>query len=121
MYAAHRRHGAEEVSQVKKTTLNPIWNETFAFPYSRGPDDSQPPSLGDRVHEDVDTVTAADFMGLVRVELDPLKDHKRLKKWLPLQARSDDDLEASSKCVSPGRPRGVDTVLPVALQPRVGL
>ena len=79
----------KEVSQVKKTTLNPIWNETFAFPYSRGPDDSQPPSLVIEC-EDVDTVTAADFMGLIRVELDPLKDHKRLKKWLPLQARSDD-------------------------------
>ena len=79
----------KEVSQVKKTTLNPIWNETFAFPYSRGPDDSQPPELVIEC-EDVDTVSAADFMGLVRVELDPLKDHKRLKKWLPLQARSDD-------------------------------
>jgi hypothetical protein len=114
----------KEVSAVKKTTLNPIWNETFAFPYSRGPDDSQPPSLVIEC-EDVDTVTAsarikpsrvvastpstrrsldddpthwslraqvtaADFMGLVRIELDPLKDHKRLKKWLPLQARSDD-------------------------------
>ena len=78
----------KEVSQVKKTTLNPIWNETFAFPYSRGPDDSQPPSLVIEC-EDVDTITAADFMGLVRVELDPLKDHKRLKTWLPLQARSD--------------------------------
>ena len=74
---------------MKKTTLNPIWNETFAFPYSRGPDDSQPPSLVIEC-EDVDTITAADFMGLIRVELDPLKDHKRLKKWLPLQARSDD-------------------------------
>ena len=79
----------KEVSQVKKTTLNPIWNETFAFPYSRGPDDSQPPELVIEC-EDVDTVSAADFMGLVRVELDPLKDHKRLKKWLPLQAKSDD-------------------------------
>jgi hypothetical protein len=79
----------KEVSAVKKTTLNPIWNETFAFPYSRGPDDSQPPSLIIEC-EDVDTVTAADFMGLVRVELDPLEDHKRLKKWLPLQARSDE-------------------------------
>ena len=79
----------KEVSQVKKTTLNPIWNETFAFPYSRGPDDSQPPELLIEC-EDVDTVSAADFMGLVRVELDPLKDHKRLKKWLPLQAKSDD-------------------------------
>ena len=79
----------KEVSQVKKTTLNPIWNETFAFPYSRGPDDSQPPSLIIEC-EDVDTITAADFMGLVRVELDPLEDHKRLKKWLPLQARSDE-------------------------------
>ena len=90
MYAAHRRHGVEgSLCQVKKTTLNPIWNETFAFPYSRGPDDSQPPELVIEC-EDVDTITAADFMGLVRVELDPLKDHKRLKKWLPLQARSDD-------------------------------
>ena len=79
----------KEVSAVRKTTLNPIWNETFAFPYSRGPDDSQPPELVIEC-EDVDTVSAADFMGLVRVELDPLKDHKRLKKWLPLQARSDD-------------------------------
>ena len=79
----------KEVSQVKKTTLNPIWNETFAFPYSRGPDDSQPPSLIIEC-EDVDTVTAADLMGLIRVELDPLKDHRRMKKWLPLQARADD-------------------------------
>ena len=79
----------KEVSAVKKTTLNPIWNETFAFPYSRGPDDSQPPELVIEC-EDVDTITAADFMGLVRVELDPLKDHKRLKRWLPLQARADD-------------------------------
>ena len=48
----------KEVSAVKKTTLNPIWNQTFTFPYSRGPDDSQPPELVIEC-EDVDTVTAS--------------------------------------------------------------
>jgi len=36
--------------------------------------------------EDVDELTAADFMGRVKVDLNPLKDHTRQRHWHPLQA-----------------------------------
>lgn len=86
LYIAHTE--LREVSQVQKKTLNPIWNEAFAFPYSRGPDASQPPELIIEC-EDVDALSASDFMGLVRFELDALQNHARWHGYKPLQAKTE--------------------------------
>ncbi|KAH8046599.1 hypothetical protein JL721_12360 [Aureococcus anophagefferens] len=75
-------------STCKKKTLNPRWKEIFVLPYTRGPEDSQPPFLTVTC-EDVDELTSADFMGRVQIELDPLLDHKRSRAWHALQAKSD--------------------------------
>ena len=75
----------EAQSTVKKKNLNPRWCEVFSFPYTPGSENENPPFL-DVILEDVDQLSAGDFMGRVRVDLNPIKDHTRLRKWFPLQA-----------------------------------
>ena len=90
---------AEAQSSVKKKTLNPRWCEVFAFPYCPGSANENPPFL-DVVLEDHDDLSGADFMGRVRVDLDPLKDHARLRKWHPLQADAEGTGDKASSNVA---------------------
>jgi len=80
-------------STTKFKALNPRWSEVFTLPFDRGPEDSQPPLLQVLI-EDVDEVTAADFMGLFQIELATLTSRQR--SWHSLVARASNDGESSS-------------------------
>ena len=72
-------------SSTKKSTLTPTWKETFEVPLPKGPPETKWELVVDV--EDWDRVSAADFIGRVTVELDPLADQAIVKGWYPLQTK----------------------------------
>ena len=72
-------------SSTKKSTLTPTWKETFEVALPKGP-----PSTKWQLNidmEDWDRVSAADHMGRVTVDLEPLADQAIVKGWYPLQTK----------------------------------
>ena len=59
-------------SSTKKSTLTPTWKETFEVPLPKGPPETKWQLVVDV--EDWDRVSAADFMGRITVDLEPLAD-----------------------------------------------
>ncbi|KAJ8612550.1 hypothetical protein CTAYLR_003727 [Chrysophaeum taylorii] len=78
---------------AKKQTERPRWLETFRIPVEYA--DDCPQAL---MVQCVDqSSSAADSMGVVRVDLAPLaRDQERIRKWFPLEADPDHPSEAAS-------------------------
>ena len=72
-------------SSTKKSTLTPTWKETFEVPLPKGPPETKWQLTIDM--EDWDRVSAADHMGRVTVDLEPLADQAIVKGWYPLQTK----------------------------------
>ena len=69
-------------SSTKKSTLTPTWKETFEVALPKGPPETKWELVVDM--EDWDRVSAADFMGRVTIQMEPLADQAIVKGWYPL-------------------------------------
>ncbi|KAH8045413.1 C2 domain-containing protein [Aureococcus anophagefferens] len=82
-------------SRVKKSTLDPTWNQYFSFkvpgedeaPFDEPGAPSTIPDRLDLVVEDWDRFSSPDFMGQVAIDLAPLRDRRFRRGWYPLRGK----------------------------------
>ena len=89
-------------SRVKKSTLDPTWNQYFSFkvpgedeaPFDEPGAPSTIPDRLDLVVEDWDRFSSPDFMGQVAIDLAPLRDRRFRRGWYPLRGKDENGAPA---------------------------